>query len=350
MPRSPRPGDAPRANPTIYDVAAACGVAPSTVSRTFSRPGRVNSATAERIRRVAAEMGYRSNPLARALPTGKTSLLAVIVSDVTNPFFFEILQGAGEAAQRAGYTLLVADAQESPEAERAALDRTVPIAEGLVLATSRLSDASIRMAARQRPTVLLNRAMSDVPSVATDNARGMRRAVEYLTTLGHSSITYVAGPDASWANGVRWQALREAAHELELRVRRVGPFAPNQEGGQEAARALAGALPTATICYNDLLAIGLMRGLADAGVSVPGDVSVIGFDDIFGADFCSPTLTTVAAPLRHLGSFAVDTLVKDLSTPIPRPVAAPSSPLKTALLPAQLIVRDSTGPSPAVRG
>ena len=118
--------DAGRPRPTIYDVAEACGVAPSTVSRALSRPGRVNAETAERIREVAASLGYRTNPLARALPTGRTSLLAVIVADVTNPFFFEILRGAEETATEAGYTLLVADAQESDEAERRALDRTLP--------------------------------------------------------------------------------------------------------------------------------------------------------------------------------------------------------------------------------
>lgn len=332
------------ARPTIYDVAAACGVAPSTVSRAFARPGRVNAETAERIRQVAAEMGYRTNPLARALPTGRTSLLAIIVADVTNPFFFEILRGAEDTATAAGYTLLVADVQESVEAERRALDRTLPMVEGVVLATSRMSDSSIRVAAKQRPTVVLNRAMSDIASVATDNSRGMRRAVEHLAELGHTSITYLAGPDASWANGVRWQALREAVHELGLRARKLGPFAPTQAGGLSAAGELLGSPSTAVIAYNDLLAIGLMRGLASLGIRIPDDVSVVGFDNIFGADFCTPQLTTVAAPLRQLGKVAVETLLADLHNPkSSRPQSR--GPLKTALLPARLVVRASTGPA-----
>ncbi|MFB7890719.1 LacI family DNA-binding transcriptional regulator [Microbacterium sp. NPDC056044] len=339
-------GDGSR--PTIYDVAAAAGVAPSTVSRAFARPGRVNAETAERIRQVAAEMGYRTNPLARALPTGRTSLLAVIVADVTNPFFFEILRGAEEVATEAGYTLLVADVQESMEAERRALDRTLPMVEGLVLATSRMSDSSIRVAAKQRPTVVLNRAMSDIASVATDNARGTRRAVEHLAELGHTTITYLAGPDASWASGVRWQALREAAHELGLRARRLGPFAPTQAGGLAAAEAFVDSPGTAVLAYNDLMAIGLMRGLTGHGIRIPADVSVVGFDNIFGADFCTPQLTTVAAPLRELGKVAVATLLRDLRTP-PRP--GQREPLKTALLPARLVVRESTGAvSPAGEG
>ncbi|MDT0167400.1 LacI family DNA-binding transcriptional regulator [Actinotalea sp. AC32] len=332
-----------RSTPTIYDVAAACGVAPSTVSRAFSRPGRVNAETAERIRRVAAEMGYRTNPLARALPTGRTSLLAVIVADVTNPFFFEIIRGAEEAATAAGYTLLVADVQESVDAEREALDRTLPLVEGIMLATSRMSDSSIRVAAKQRPTVVLNRIMTDIPSVVTDNARGMRRAVEHLAELGHTTITYVAGPEASWADGMRWRSLREAAYELEIRARRIGPFSPTQAGGIAAAHVFAEQRSSAVVAYNDLLAIGLMRGLTRLGARIPQDVSLVGFDNIFGSDFCTPPLTTVAAPLRNLGGYALTVLLDQLRTPSPR-LQPRREPLRPALLPAQLVVRGSTAP------
>jgi LacI family transcriptional regulator len=216
--------------------------------------------------------------------------------------------------------------------------------EGLVLATSRMSDSSIRVAAKQRPTVVLNRAMSDIASVATDNARGMRRAVEHLAELGHTTITYVAGPDASWANGIRWQALREAVYELGLKSRRIGPFEPTQAGGLSAATELFANPSTAVITYNDLLAIGLMRGLASFGVRIPDDVSIVGFDNIFGADFCTPQLTTVAAPLRQLGRVAVQTVLDDLARPRSARSSRKPGPLKTALLPARLVVRASTGP------
>lgn len=333
---------AQRHTPTIYDVAKAAGVAPSTVSRAFSRPGRVNAETAERIRQVAAELGYRTNPLARALPTGRTSLLAIVTADVTNPFFFEIIRGAEAAAAEAGYTMIVVDVQESPEAERRALDRALPLVEGIVLATSRMSDSSIRVAAKQRPTVVLNRVMTDVPSVVTDNARGARRAVEHLAELGHTTLTYAAGPEASWADGMRWRSVREAAYELELRTRRLGPFPPTQAGGLAAAQALRQNPTTAVIAYNDLIAIGLLRGLSRLGARVPQDVSVVGFDNIFGSDFCDPPLTTVAAPLRHLGSYAVTTLLEEMKR-------RRSGPLRPALLPAQLVVRGSTGRRPRRR-
>ena len=321
--------------PTIYDVAQAAGVAPSTVSRTFSRPGRVNAATAERVRRVAEELGYRANPLARALPRGRTRLLAFVVSDVANPFFFEIIRGAEDAAADAGYTLLVADTHESAHAERETLERLVTLVEGVVLATSRMSDSAIRVIAKQRPTVVLNRTLTDVPSVITDNARGTRRAVEHLGQLGHHTITYLAGPEASWADGVRWRSLHDGAFELELRARRLGPFPPTQRGGRAAAEAFAAQPSTAVVAYNDLVAIGFMQGLAELGARVPAEVSVIGFDNIFGSDFCSPPLTTVAAPLHALGDQAVRRLLSQLRSATPREV-------RPVVLPAQLVERAST--------
>ena len=322
-------------NPTIYDVAKAAGVAPSTVSRTFSRPGRVNAETAERIRRIAHELGYRTNPIVRGLLAGKTSLLAIVVADLTNPFFFEIIRSAEKTAIDSGYTLLVVDAHESDEAERQALERTLPLVEGVVLATSRLSDSSIRVVAKQRPTVVMNRVVTDVPSVITDNAQGMRRAVEHLADLGHESMTYLAGPEASWADGMRWRAFREATQELGLKARRLGPFAPTLAGGLSAAQALATHSATATIAYNDLVAIGAMRGLVRLGREIPHDLSVVGFDNIFGSDFCTPPLTTVAAPLRRFGAFAVQRLLSQLRASSP----GPSTP---ALLPAKLVERGST--------
>src|SRR4051812_21782063 len=129
---------------TIYDVAQAVGVAPSTVSRAFARPGRVGAETAAQIRRVAAELGYRASPLGRALPSGRTSMIALAISDITNPFYNEIIRGAQVAATEAGYTILLADTQESGAVEREALDRAMATVDGIVLATTRMSDSAIR--------------------------------------------------------------------------------------------------------------------------------------------------------------------------------------------------------------
>ena len=321
--------------PTIYDVARKAGVAPSTVSRAFSRPGRVNADTAERVRAVAAQLGYRTNPPARALSTGRSSMVALVIPDVTNPVYFDITRGAEDAAAEAGYTLVLADFRESGRLEREAIDRAVPAVAGLVLGGPRIPDSALRMAAKQRPTVVLNRAVADISSVVTDNPRGMRRAAEHLGELGHEAITYLAGPEASWADGMRWRSLREAGFELDLRVRRLGPYPPTYAGGLAAVDDLRQHPTTAVVAYNDLMAIGLMHGLQRARVAVPRQVSVVGFDNIFGSDFCTPALTTVAAPLRNLGAAGVRQLLAELGGAQPRT----GQPL---VLPVRLVVRDST--------
>jgi len=305
------------------------------VSRAFARPGRVNVETEARIRAAAERLGYRANPIARALPTGKTGIVALLVGDITNPVNFEIILGGEAAAGDAGYTMVLADAQESPRTEREAIQRVVPTVEGLVLSSSRISNSAILTATRQRPTVIVNRAFPDVPCVVTDHGYGMRRAVEHLGELGHSSLTYLAGPEASWADGMRWRATREACQELGLRVHRLGPYPPTIAGGLAAVEDLRRAPTSGVLAYNDLLAMGLIRGLSQLGVNVPGDVSVVGFDDIFGADFGTPALTTVAAPLRALGAAAVQHLIAQLRGTTPR-VGGP------IVLPVQLVVRGST--------
>ncbi|BCJ51367.1 LacI family transcriptional regulator [Actinoplanes sp. NBRC 14428] len=284
-------------------------MASSTVSRAFSRPGRVSFETSERIHRVAAELGYRTTSLARALPGGTTSMIALAISDITNPFYYEIIRGAQSAASEAGYTILLADTQESGTHERATLDRAVATVDGIVLATTRMSDSAIRMTAKQRPVIVLNRAVSDVPCVITDNPRGVRRAVEHLAELGHQRLTYLAGPEASWADGMRWRSLRETAMELELHVRRLGPFPPTVAGGARAAAEFAAHPTSAVVAYNDLVAIGAIRALTAMGARIPRDVSVIGFDNIFAAELVTPPLTTVAAPLAAMGRTAVGNLL-----------------------------------------
>lgn len=331
---SPSAGRRP---PTIYDVARAAEVAASTVSRAFSRPGRVNAETAERIRQVAADLGYRTNPLARALPTGRTSMLALVISDITNPFYGEIIRGAQSAAAEAGYVILLVDAQESDRVERDALERALPTVEGVVLASSRMSDSAIRMTAKQRPMIVLNRHVADVPSVVTDNLHGMRLAVQHLADLGHRTVTYVSGPEASWADGMRWRSLRKAAAESRLRAHRTGPYPPTVAGGSTAAEELGHHGASAVIAYNDQLAIGLVRGLQTTGRRVPQDISIVSFDNIFAAELVTPGLTTVAAPLRAQGHTAVCSLLSALG-------GAQVSTGRPMVLPTRLVVRGSTAP------
>jgi len=319
---------------SIYDVAKAAGVAPSTVSRAFSRPGRVNAQTAERIFEAAKTVGYRTAVLP-GLTGQRTRTLAVVVTDITNPFYSEIIRGAHVAAGEAGYTILLSHTQEDAQLERDWTERELGAVEGVLLTSSRMSDSAIRMLAKQKPVVLLNRRIPEVPCVITDNARGMRRAVEHLAELGHESITYVAGPEASWADGTRWLALREAAHELELRARRVGPCnVPTVHAGFDTATEVLAHRPTAIIAYNDVMAIGVIKGLRRAGLRVPDDISVVGFDNVVLAEIVDPELTTVAAPLRAMGITGVKNLIASVNG------ATPSR--EPNVLPVQLVVRGST--------
>ena len=320
---------------TISDVARACGVAPSTVSRALTRPGRVNAETAEHIRQVALTLGYRPAPPACPTASSKSGVIALVVADATNPAYGEILRGAQEAAADAGYTIQLNDSQESDRLERDSLERVLPGVDGLLLASSRMSDSAIRVMARQKPTILLNRATADIPCRVVDSAGGIRRSVEHLAALGHDRITYVAGPEGSWADGVRWRSLREAATELEIKLRRTGPFPPTVEAGVHAAAGLASRPLSAVIAYNDQLAVGLMHGLTEMGVRVPQDVSIVGFDNTYLADLVTPGLTTVAAPLREAGLSAARHLIAMVTGTQP-----PGR--HRVLLPTRLVVRAST--------
>ncbi|WP_036506287.1 LacI family DNA-binding transcriptional regulator [Nocardioides sp. URHA0020] len=318
---------------TIYDVAALAGVAPSTVSRTFSRPGRVNAETAARVREVAAELGYRTNRIAQALTTARTGVVALTVSDIGNPYYLEIIRGAEAAASAAGCTMLLSDSRESARHEQQVLERTLPLVDGLVLAGSRMSDTAIRAAARQRPVVVLNRVVTDLPSIAPDHALGARSALEHLAGLGHRRVAYLAGPEASWADGMRWRSVLETGQQLGVKVTRLGPYPPTVAGGSRAAQELPAATG-AVVAYNDQVAIGLVRGIQQRGGRVPDDVSVVGFDNIFAADLVLPGLTTVAAPAREMGARAVETLVSREGRTYERAM----------VLPTRLVVRGSTAP------
>ena len=324
-----------RAKPTIYDVAKAAGVAPSTVSRAFSRPGRVNAETANRIQRVAEELGYRTAPLALAPQRTDSKLVSVLVSDITNPVFFAIIRGAESVAAEHGFTMVLSDSQESARLEREALDRALTLVDGIVLGSSRMSDSAIRATAQRKPLVILNRVITDVPSVVADNEDGMRQAVEHLAALGHESIVYLSGPEASWTDGVRWAALRTHAAESEIRVRRIGPLTPTVLGASAAIDDFLAHPATAVIAYNDLLAIGFMKQLQANGMRVPDDVSVIGFDNAYGSDLVTPSLTTVAASLRAMGTTAMALVLEQVRSR--RPVKA-----QATVLPMRLIVRTST--------
>ena len=329
--------DVDGAGPTIYDVARAAGVAPSTVSRALSKPGRVSFKTAEHIRRVAGELGYRSGRMELPLSSRGSGVLALVVADIANPVFVGMIRGAEREASQRGLTLAIVETQESPESEERAIARLEAAADGFVLASSRLSDVAIRALAKRKPVVVLNRTVGEVTSVVSDNVQAIKKATEHLAGLGHSSICYLSGPEASYADGMRWRGLKEAGLELDLHVRRIGPYLPTLRGGAEAAGAWRDRPTSAVIAYNDLMAIGFMQAVAASGRQIPGQVSVVGFDNIVDADLVEPGLTTIAAPLVSIGATAVGLLLN-------RTTPETAGHREPVLLPARLVVRGSTGP------
>jgi LacI family transcriptional regulator, repressor for deo operon, udp, cdd, tsx, nupC, and nupG len=329
----------PPRRPTVTDVAAASGVAPSTVSRAFSRPGRVNARTREHVLAVAERLGYAPNPAAQALESGWTRTIALVVPDITNPYFSGVIKGAERAAAVAGLTLVLADTEENPSHEEELVQRLARAVDGFVLGASRMSDDALRHAAGISPVVLVNRAIPEVAAVVADFDSGTRQIVDHLASLGHQQVVFAGGPAESWSGARRWRGLQRAARRRGMRTRRSGPYLPTLRGGAAAADAVLASGCTAVVCHNDMLAIGLMRRLAERGVDVPGRVSVVGFDDIFGAEFCNPPLTTLAEPTAEGGQRAVEALVRQM------PRRSTEEPAR--VLPTQLVVRDSTGAVPA---
>ncbi|WP_233199899.1 LacI family DNA-binding transcriptional regulator [Cryobacterium sp. N22] len=340
-PVAPRGGRRGRPAATIYDIAKLAGVNPSTVSRALSKPGRINVKTEERIHAAAKELNYRLNPMARALPTGRTSSLGLLLADITNPMFFNVVRGAESAASMRGYTLLLAESQESSEREAAAAERLSPSVDGLVLVTSRLSDEQIVDLAAQRPLVVINRKVHGVPGIVPDIEPGIEQALAHLGGLGHTSIAFVSGPENSWMNRARWAALLDRAPALGMTIVEIGPGKPTLEGGATTLARVVAAGVTAVLAYNDLMAIGLMRAAQESGLDVPGELSIIGFDDIFGSDFTSPQLSTVRTPLGAIGDQAVRLIMRliDEEAGGPPPLES-DQPLVT-----EFVVRGSTGPA-----
>lgn len=333
--RSRMPGTAA----TIYDIAKAAGVNASTVSRALSNPGRVSVKTQKKIEDAAAELNYQVNPFARALPTGRTNTVGLIVSDITNPMYFDVIRGAEGAASERNYTLLLAESAESAKTELLAAKRIIPTVDGIILASPRLSDDQIQELAARKPVVVINRTVQDVPCVVAEIQTGVTDAVRHLAALGHKSLAYVAGPDRSWMSSHRWESIRGRCEWSRLTVDKISSGIPTVEGGRQAAGAVRASGATAVICYNDLMAIGLMRELQLAGVQIPGQISILGFDNIFGSDFTTPPLSTIKSPLRDTGAAALGLILANLG-------GAPGPEVRGELS-TELVIRGSSGPAAA---
>lgn len=321
---------------TIREVAREAGVSPSTVSRALSTPEMVNQTTRERVLRAARRLGYAPNRAARGLITGRTGNLGLIVPDLANPFFPSVVKGVQAKAREADYAVFLADTDEDPSVEADLVRVLAKQVDGLVLCSPRAPEEEIRALLESTTLVMVNRRIRNVPSVVFDNADGMRQAVAHLRALGHHGVAWVGGPRTSWSNRDRIRGLRAATAAAGMELLVAGHFPPQFEGGIAAADLIVASGVTSVITYNDIMALGLLSRLRDRGLDVPGDISVVGIDDIHMSAMSSPALTTISLTKEQLGRAAVDLLLGLLQQP-----EAVRNVRRE--LPTQLLVRASTG-------
>ena len=326
---------------SIKDIARVVGVSHSTVSRALQNSPLVNRQTADEIRRIARDVGYRASAVARGLVTRKTRTIGVVVTTISDPFVSEVVSGIELAANDNGYSVLLGESNADPAREKSVVqsfaERRV---DGIVVTSSRVGELYTPMLAEMMaPIVLINNQHPGqfVHSVMIENVGASREAVEYLLRLGHRRIAYVGDrygyqSDAERFAGYR-QALERAGAAFAEELAVLGDGKP--EGGAPAMEKLL-ALddpPTAVFCYNDMTALGVLRAVYARGLRVPDDVSVVGFDDLFLCCYLRPQLTTVRQPMRRMGQMALDNLLKLMSG---------QQSAEAIKVPAELIVREST--------
>jgi LacI family transcriptional regulator len=342
----PRPPDAePRARARLEDVAAAAGVSKSTVSRVLSGDPTlsVRDATRERVRALAQELGYRPHPVARALAVPATGALALLVPNLSNPAYVEIIRGAYRGARERGYVLLCAEDFEGQEADEAFTELVDGgRVDGLLIASARPENRLLEALERHWvPHVFVNRSVPGArANVTLDVARASRLAYEHLAALGHTRIGHVAGPHDVQSARRREDAVLEVAAEHGHAAPPIARGAFTPEGGADAGERLLAEHPEVTAVFTSSLAqaIGLLHVARGRGRAVPADLSVIAYDELPVAEYLDPPVTTVAMPLSQLGAAAVEILVELLDGRPARSQVLGSDPV--------VVERESTAPPP----
>lgn len=334
--------------PTINDVARLAGVSKATVSAVLNDTGTVKRSTRDRVVQAIESLNYRkSGPDGRSAGQQMRSL-ALVIKEIDNPFYGEVITGARTVAEEAGYTLLVLSSEGGHEAERRAVELLQrKEVDGLILTPVLDVDADLshlfELKRRNVPFVLLEE-LRGVPAslIDVDNEEASRRAVEYLIEQGHTRIVHFAGPEYSWHSQERIDGVRRAcsaSHVIftDQDVVRAGAHLVDgyRAGLEYFGEKGAAGRPTAVTCYNDLVALGLLRALAELGIRVPDDVSVIGFDDVPLLEFLPLRLTTVRMPKLDMGRMAAQMLIRHIE-------AREALPPQKVYLEAELVVRDST--------
>jgi DNA-binding LacI/PurR family transcriptional regulator len=327
---------------SIREVATRAGVSTATVSRTFSQPRTVAAETRRRVMAAAEELQYSPNPAASSLAAGRTANLGIVVPDIANSFCAGITKAVDRQARREGYALFVAGSDEVVDDEETSARALAKQVDGLLLVAPRMSDDALLTLADVTPVVVLNRLLDGIPAVLTNAFEATQHAVEHLHALGHRAAVYLAGPDG-YANDVRLRGFRDACSRLGMAASELGPFSVGFRAGVRAADLVLTTSATAVVAYNDEIAVGLINRLADRGIRVPDDISVVGFDDTQLAEMVTPRLTTVRIPAADAGTTAIEMLL-DLVRGRDGNLRSPRE------IPAELVVRSSTGPARVVPG
>ncbi|MFS8477797.1 MAG: LacI family DNA-binding transcriptional regulator [Micromonosporaceae bacterium] len=333
---------------TLKDVARLAGVHPGTASKALNPRTRkdVSARTVEAVLNAAQELGYLPDPIARSLRTKRSNVIGVILPDITNPVFPPAVRGIEDALREAGYTALVGNTDNDPGREqelfRAMQGRRV---DGFIIGTARRDHPLLRKAAEDGiQLVQLNRVTDDqaIPAALVDDAGGMRLAVDHCVSLGHRRLAHLAGPLDMSTGEHRRQAFLAACERHGDAIEEAIVVNSDGYSVDAGARATEHLLQTAAGCTailggNDLIALGAYRVLAERGMAIPKDVSVLGFNDMPFVDMFQPPLTTVHVPQYHIGVEAARLLLERLDNP--------DAPAKRLVLPSRLVVRGSTGPA-----
>lgn len=338
---------------SIHDIARAAGVSHATVSRALRDSPLISAEVRGNIQRLAAEMGYTPNAVAQSLKGQRSNTIGLVVTSIADPFYGRLARGVDEVAKRAGLDVFLGVSYNDEAAELAVIRsfqrRRV---DGIITASSRLTDPSLdKLGQLGVPVVLVNQ-HADVTrhpfhSVQVDNAAGARLAVQHLLELGHSAIAYLGAPNRPRSNRQREQGYRAALAAAGIAVQdgfvqQAAPerrsYADDVADGQSLMLAALRTGITAAFCFNDMYAVGALLACRELGIRVPGQVSIVGFDDIELAQYVTPPLTTVHQPKLRLGQLGMELLL-DLME---------GRPATDQLVPVELVARCSSGRVPAV--
>jgi DNA-binding LacI/PurR family transcriptional regulator len=327
---------------SIREVAARAGVSPATVSRVFTRPDTVAAGTRRRVIAVADELSYTPHPVARSLARGRTGNIGIVVPDIANSFSAVVTKAVQQEARRDGYALFVAGSDEIAQDEEQWARAMAAQVDGLLLLSPQMPDDALLALAAITPVVMTNRLLDGIPAVLTDSYEATGHAVEHLHALGHRELVYLAGPEG-YSNDVRLRGFRDTCGRLGIAASELGPFKARFSDGMRAGDLVLATSATGVVAYNDEVAVGVINRLADRGVRVPQDVSVVGYDDTQLAEMVMPRLTTVRIPAATAGTAAAGMLLDVIE-------GRDGAVRDRVRLPAELVVRSSTGPAAPAGG